>query len=624
MCGLAGIFATNGQPVDRAALLRMTRAIAHRGPDGEGTFVDGPLGLGHRRLAIIDLSPAGRQPMSTPDGNYVIVYNGEIYNHPEIREDLVRRGHKFVSRTDTEVVLRAWVEWGPRAVTRFNGMFAFAIWDVRRRRITLVRDKYGIKPLYYAVIDGSLVFGSEQRAIMEYPGCLNVLDKFALVEYLTFQNIISDRTLNEQIRLLPAGSMLHASLGNASLSRERYWDFRFVETTSKVDPRASEEELRERIERAVRRQLRSDVEVGAYLSGGLDSGTIAAIAASENPRIKTFTCGFDTSESAPSEALFDERLAARRLAAHFGTDHHEIIVGPKEMQQSIALVIRQLEEPRVGQSYPNYLIAKAASKSVKVVLSGAGGDELFGGYPWRYKPAFELTDRRKFLDSYYRYWNRLFTLAELEQALAPIWSELGGFNPRDIFDEVVATGIRNGIDPQNFLNQCLYFEAKTFLHGLLVVEDKLSMVHGLETRLPLLDDEVVDFAMRCPSSFKVALTGESLTTEHQSIESSRGDSKNAGDASGKRILRKVLKSILGEVQLDEHKQGFAAPDSMWLSGESDESPTTGIALTFSPSEHRVDDFAIRDILGRARRDQRRSRLLRWSMISLGESLRYLR
>jgi asparagine synthase (glutamine-hydrolysing) len=562
--------------------------------------------------------------MCTPDGRYVLIYNGEIYNHPEIREDLVRRGHKFVSRTDTEVVLHAWAEWGPRAVTRFNGMFAFAMWDVRRRTITLVRDKYGIKPLYYAVIDGTLIFGSEQRVIAEHPGCSNVLDKFALVEYLTFQNIISDRTLNEQIRLLPAGSMLHASLGDASLSRERYWDFEFVEPTLKVDRRGSEEELREIIERAVRRQLRSDVEVGAYLSGGLDSGTVAAIAALENPRVKTFTCGFDTSESAPSEALFDERLAARRLAAHLGTDHHEIVVGPREMQQSLALVIRQLEEPRVGQSYPNYLIAEAASKSVKVVLSGAGGDELFGGYPWRYKPALEFSDRAEFLDSYYRYWNRLFTLSELEQVLAPIWSELGGFNPRDLFDDVIAAGVKNGIDPQNFLNQCLYFESKTFLHGLLVVEDKLSMAHGLETRLPLLDDEVVDFAIRCPSSFKMTLTSDSSSPLRRSGGTSDCVMGAAGDASGKRILRKVLKSILGEVQLDEHKQGFAAPDSMWLSGNNGESPTTEISVRFSPSEHRVDQVALREILGRARRDQRRSRLLYWSLISLGETLRYLR
>jgi asparagine synthase (glutamine-hydrolysing) len=615
MCGLAGIFATDGQPVDRAALLRMTRAIAHRGPDGEGTFVDGPLGLGHRRLAIIDLSPAGRQPMSTPDGSYVVVYNGEIYNHPEIRKDLVRRGHKFVSRTDTEVVLHAWAEWGPDAVLRFNGMFAFAIWEAREKRLTLVRDKHGIKPLYYAKVSDVFLFGSEQRALLQHPAVGKTLDKCALVEYLTFQNILSDRTFNRDIRILPAGHTLKIGIDGSLPKLTQYWDFRFEESSKSKSQEDLEEELESLIRKAVQRQLQSDVEIGAYLSGGLDSGTLATLAAAQNPKLKTFTCGFDTTGVSEAEAHFDERMVARELAAQLGTSHSEVIVGESELGASVDLVTAQLEEPRVGQSYPNYLVAALAAKSVKVVLSGAGGDELFAGYPWRYSAALSNSNEQRFRDEYFRYWNRLIPREALPQVLAPVWSEVKDYDPREVFDFVIGQHRVDGTGNTKFLSDCLYFEAKTFLHGLLVVEDKLSMVHGLETRLPFLDDDVVKFAMSCPAATKVDMVGEL----NRSVAVDQGASASR---EGKIVLRKVLGRIAGKSVASRPKQGFSAPDTLWLAKlvvRLLNQKTTSLGSIRAI----VDTSFLHSLVGGIESPGLDARRLSWSIVSVNAAIRQL-
>ena len=241
-------------PVDPRMLRRMTDAIAHRGPDGEGWYRDRGVGLGHRRLAILDLSPAGHQPMITPDGRFALTYNGEIYNFRKIRLELEQLGHKFVSNTDSEVVLEAWAEWGSDAVLRFNGMFAFAIWDCLEQELTLVRDRYGIKPLYYANLSDVVLFGSEQRALLQHPAVGKRLDKYALVEYLTFQNILSDRTFNSDIRILPAGHMLRVRKGNSEPKLVKYWDFRFEESSNASSSRELEDELESLIRQAVSRQ----------------------------------------------------------------------------------------------------------------------------------------------------------------------------------------------------------------------------------------------------------------------------------------------------------------------------------------------------------------------------------
>jgi len=606
MCGICGVLELSGAPANRDLLVTMTRSISHRGPDGEGIFIDGALGLGHRRLAIVDLSSAGQQPMSAGQGRFVISYNGEVYNHPELRTELEALGHRFRSTSDTEVVLRAWIEWGEQSLTRLNGMFAFALWDARENQLTLVRDKYGIKPLYYALLGQTFVFGSEQRAILQHPAATRRIDKKALVEYLTFQNIISDRTLNDAIRILPAGHLLRLHKDSTTPALHEYWDFRFIEPASNPSPQELEEELQAVIRQAVKRQMRSDVEVGSYLSGGLDSGTIAALATQESSLLQTFTCGFDTSEALAEEVQFDERSAARRMAEHLGSRHREIIVGPREFEDVLETVVTQLEEPRVGQSYPNYLVAQLASQHVKVVLSGAGGDELFGGYPWRYVSAFESNDTESFLNGYFTYWNRLFQPDELRQLLVPIWSEVADYDPKELFEGIIRKQIGMSSSQSNFLNACLYFEAKTFLHGLLVVEDKLSMGHGLETRLPFLDDDVVNFAMRCPSVLKVSTavrrrTGEATT--------------NNVPSQGKEILRRVLVEIAGENLIGARKQGFSAPDSGWIRNSNKAFIEDKLVLADCFRGWGLSPSVITDALGRAAGSSRH-RLLTWSALNL--------
>jgi len=385
MCGIAGIFNLNGKPVSVVALRTMTDAIAHRGPDGEGFYTDSFIGFGHRRLAIIDLSPTGHQPMITRDGQYAITYNGEVYNFQELRLELEALGYQFHSRTDSEVVLYAYAEWGEKALDKFNGMFAFAIWDRQRQELFLARDRYGIKPLYYTLQGSTFLFGSEIKAMLAHPSGRTELDLEGLLEYFTFQNFFTDRTLHKHVKLLPAGCYMRIQLGDTTQGRpQQYWDYEFREIENHQDEREYIEELDRLFLQAVNRQLISDVDVGSYLSGGMDSGSITAIAAKQLPYIKTFTCGFDLHSASGIELGFDERDKAELMSYLFRTEHYEMVLKAGDMERVMPSLAWHMEEPRVGQSYPNYYAAQLASKFVKVVLSGAGGDELFGGYPWRY------------------------------------------------------------------------------------------------------------------------------------------------------------------------------------------------------------------------------------------------
>jgi len=535
MCGIAGVLNFDGSPVDPRALKRMTDAIAHRGPDGEGWFCDKGLGLGHRRLAIIDLSEAGRQPMITEDGRYALVYNGEIYNFKEIRRELKELGHKFRSNTDTEVLLNSWAEWGRDSLHKFNGMFAFAMWDSKEQVLHLARDRYGIKPLYVRKLADRLSFASEQRGILAERGERGEIDAEGLLEYFTFQNIFTDRTLTKGIRMVPAGTVISiTSVGSTSSSR--YWDYHFIEPDKPVDEIEYREELDRLLHQAVERQLVSDVEIGSYLSGGIDSGTITAISSKSLPRLKTFTCGFDLSSASGRELDFDERVAAEAMSALFKTEHYEIVLNASDMEHCLDDVVRQIEEPRVGQSYPNFLVARLASKFVKVVLSGAGGDELFGGYPWRYYRADSSSNFETFIDGYYGYWHRLAGNQQLRRLFAPIWSRVSHVWTRDIFRDVFLQHENKLETREDYVNHCLYFEARTFLHGLLVVEDKLSMAHGLETRVPLLDNDLVDFAMRCPVKLKV----RDLSVTERIDENTGGNKRKpylSRNSHGKSVLR---------------------------------------------------------------------------------------
>lgn len=616
MCGIAGFFSLDGRPASPAVLQSMTDAVAHRGPDGQAIFTDGGVGLGHRRLAIIDLSSAASQPMTSVEGSHVIIYNGELYNFPELRIELEALGSRFQSRSDTEVILNAYARWGAAAVDRFNGMFAFAIWDRRARTLFVARDRYGVKPLYYAWDGQTFIFGSEVKALLRHPGVSARLDQEALVEYLTFQNYLSDRTLFAGVRLLPPGTHLTLGEGGAAHTAPvRYWDYYFQEPECAKDDREYAEELDRLFRQSVKRQLVSDVDLGSYLSGGIDSGSITAVAASELPRMRTFTCGFDLSSASGLELAFDERAKAERMSRAFGTEQYEMVLKAGDMEHAMPRLVMHLEEPRIGQSYPNFYAAQLASRFVKVVLSGSGGDELFGGYPWRYARAVNSATFDDYVDQYYLHWQRLMPNTVLHQVLAPIRAEVSHVWTRDIFRDVFPKHVERRLDPASCVNHSLYFEARTFLHGLLMVEDKLSMAHGLEARVPFLDNDLVDFAMQVPVRLKLANLQE--TARINENETGRKSEAYYGRTrDGKVLMRQVMSRFVPAEVVSGEKQGFSAPDASWFKGESIEYVRRRL-LQGQPRIYSFLDRAATEKLVFEHIDgERNRRLLIWSLLNL--------
>jgi asparagine synthase (glutamine-hydrolysing) len=617
MCGIVGIFNLDGEAVSPIPLRRMTDTIAYRGPDGEGFYVDSFLGLGHRRLAIIDLSPAGHQPMSTDDRQFILVYNGEVYNFRELRRELEDLGHAFRSRSDTEVVLHAYVQWGPESVRRFNGMFALALWDKTRQELFLARDRYGIKPLYYTFQGHTFLFASEQKAILKHPAARCPLDLEALLEYFTFQNIFTDKTMLEGIRLFPAGSWARLPLGSTAcrLQFTRYWDFSFQEP----DRSASEEENLEELDRlfrqAVKRQLVSDVDVGSYLSGGMDSGSITAIAASELPYIKTFTCGFDLHSASGLELAYDERQKAEFMSYLFKTEHYEMVLKAGDMERILPTLAWHLEEPRVGQSYPNFYMAQLASKFVKVVLSGSGGDELFAGYPWRYYRAAVNDDFEQYVDKYYLFWQRLIPAKEISRVFLPIWDRVKHVQTRDIFRQVFSNHPSNPSGPEDYINYSLSFEAKTFLHGLLIVEDKLSMAHSVETRVPFLDNDLVDFARQLPVRFKLKNLSRvvRLNENEPGPKTAKYFQKHRD---GKLILRKVMDRYIPKDITEAEKQGFSAPDGSWFKGESIEFVRRTLFNDRARLYDYLDKTEVQRLINEHLQGQQNRRLFIWSLLNM--------
>lgn len=615
MCGVAGFLHLNDEPASPAVVRRMTDAIKHRGPDGEGVCVDGPVALGHRRLAIIDLSPAGHQPMMTGDGRYLLSYNGEIYNFQELRVELESLGCQFRSRTDSEVVLLAFRQWGKRCVERFNGMFAFAMWDRLERTLFLARDRYGIKPMYYAMAGQTLLFGSEVKAILAWPGFSVRLDKEALLEYFTFQNYMTYRTLFDGVRLVPPGTHMSWTVGDTQGPREvRYWDFDFQEPTESGSERDYMEELDRLFRQAVRRQLVSDVDLGCYLSGGLDSGSITAVASREITRLKTFTCGFDLHSVSGLEVGYDEREKAELMSYVFKTEHYEMVLKAGDMEHVMPRLARHIEEPRIGQCYPNFYAAQLTSKFVKVVLSGAGGDELFGGYPWRYYRALVNSDFEDYVDKYYLYWQRLIPNRVIHEVFEPIWKDVSHVWTRDLFRNVFSRHADQLTGPANYINHSLYFEARTFLHSILVVEDKISMAHGLETRVPFLDNDLVDFAMRVPVRLKLANLAEVVSLNENEPGRKTAQYYNR-TKDGKVLLRQVMARYVPEEVSSGEKQGFSAPDASWFKGESIEY----VRRRLLGSRPRIYEFlnaaAVQSLVAEHTSGEHNRRLLIWSLLS---------
>lgn len=617
MCGITGYIEYSSTPASISTLKNMTDSIAHRGPDGEGLWVRDNVAIGHRRLSIIDLSDAGHQPMQSLDGRFILSYNGEVYNYKELRMELERLGHKFSSQTDSEVVLFSLIQWGSEALEKFNGMFALAFWDDYKKTLFVARDRYGIKPLYYYCSNNLFAFASEQKSILQHPRVKNSIDKEGLMEYFTFQNFLSDRTLLDNIKMFPAGSFSIISNQNSSphMKTQTYWDYNFHE--NKIDIKYEEyvEELNYLFSQAVERQMVSDVEIGAYLSGGMDSGSITAIASSKTPNLKSFTCGFDLSSASGVELAFDEREKAEAMSARFKTEHYNIVLKSGDMERCLPDLVNTLEEPRVGQSYPNFYAAKLASRFVKVVLSGAGGDELFAGYPWRYYRSLNVKDFDSYVEKYYAYWQRLLPQKDFQAVFSQLLP--GDADPtftREIFKNIFPDQNRKIGSPEDLINQSLYFECKTFLHGLFVVEDKISMSHGLETRVPFMDNDLVDFAMRCPVNLKLNNLQNALEID-ENMPGNKPSTYFQKTNDGKQILRNMMARYIPNDIIKAPKKGFSSPDASWFKGESIDFVKKTLLDKDASLYNYLDYESVNKLLNEHFEGKQNRRLLIWSLLS---------
>jgi asparagine synthase (glutamine-hydrolysing) len=556
MCGICGIASRTGA-ADLDRLTAMSLALVHRGPDSAGEHVDGNVALGARRLSIIDLE-GGDQPISSEDDSCTVVQNGEIYNYPELRDELEREGHRFRTSCDTEIHLHLYEREGPEYVRRLRGMFAVAIWDATRRRLVLARDRFGIKPLYYRHVGGTLEFASELRALPR-----GEIDTNALEAFLTFNSIPAPYSIFRDTRKLPAGHVLvWEETGGLSLDRYARPAPLPVDELREDDEAELVEELRARMRDSVRAHLLADVPVGVLLSGGVDSALLAALAAQETPEaVHTFTIGFE-------ERTFDERADARRVAERYATNHHELLVRPDPVALLPALA-DAFDEPFADSSaVPTYLVSQLAAEHVKVALSGEGGDELYGGY-YTYaadlladrvapivRVARPLVERlptssaKASLDYKAKRFVRAAHLPPLERHHG--WKEI--FSP-ELRAEL--RGSRSPFDPVD-VYRARYAETEHadqlarlqdidfgvyLVDDLLVKTDRASMAHSLEARVPFLDTLVTNFAVALPAKHKV-----------------RGLSKKV-------LLRKAAEPLLPREVVHGRKRGFSIPASAWLRGE---------------------------------------------------------
>lgn len=568
MCGIAGIFNLTGEPASPVVLRGMVDALAHRGPDGNGVWTHDNVGLGHARLAVLDTSSRGAQPMASKDGEWSITFNGCIYNFRELREELRDLGHRFESETDTEVIAEGLAAWGPDVVKRFNGMFAIAAYNRRERQLFLIRDRFGVKPLYYWFTSRALVFASEIKAIMRHPDFTVRLNPHALNEYFTFQNQFTFRTLFDGVFMLPAANTVRIDAHSTAVVHNAWADYDFTAPDEGMTFEDATAETNRLMRQAVERQMVADVPVGSYLSGGMDSGSITAIASTHVQRMTTFTCGFDMSAVTGVEANYDERRDAELMANHLKTEHYEQVINAGDLRWSLPRVVWHLEDLRVGMSYPNYYISRLASRFVKVCLQGTGGDELFGGYPWRYYRVFRSLDRQAFFDRYYAFWQRLVPDEHKPELFQPaMFGQVDVSEPRQIFEKVFTFNPSLAYDtPEQHIANSLYFEIKTFLPGLLVVGDKLSMANGLEERFPFLDNDLVEFAQKIPVRHKLGRL-DYMKRLDENIFGNKAEAYREHD-DGKNVLRQAMQPFIPEQILRRQKQGFSAPDESWYRGEN--------------------------------------------------------
>lgn len=615
MCGILGIYNLNRAPLALSTLKMMSNKISHRGPDGEGFYLKDHIGLAHKRLAILDVSQLGSQPMASKDGTWIISFNGCIYNFLELKQDLLSKGHIFVSKTDTEVISEGLSEYGPVFFERLNGMFAIAAWNSKEETLYLSRDRYGIKPLYYWFNGKTLVFSSEIKSIIAHPDYKIGVDYDALNQYFTFQNVFTYNTLFKGIIMLPPANTVKVSSLSDGVCHNSWWDFNFTEPDNKMSFEDATALTKDFFERAVARQMISDVPVGSYLSGGMDSGSITAVASKHVKRLTTFTAGFDMSEVTGVESNYDERRDAELMANHFKTEHYEQVINAGDLSWSLPRLVWHLEDLRVGMSYPNYYISRLASKFVKVCLQGTGGDELYGGYPWRYYRVYKSINQTEFFDNYYGFWQRLVMDDQKNKLFNDsTFSKINISAPRDIFERVFTFNNQLKYDnPEHHIENSLYFEIKTFLPGLLLVGDKLSMANGLEERFPFLDNDLVDLAQKIPVRHKLGNLENMKRINENDFRSKSHIYKEFDD--GKNVLRKAMMDFLPEKIINRKKQGFSAPDESWYRGENAEYIKKLLLGKKTVSVEFINHKFIENIIHEHTEKRINHRLLIWSLMN---------
>lgn len=618
MCGIVGVVDFGAPCPGREAFLRQgCAAVAHRGPDAEGIWTDDRAGFGHRRLSIIDLG-SGDQPMHDSTGRYCITFNGEIYNYRELRDELSAKGCVFRTKSDTEVILNAYATWGTGCLERLNGIFAFGLWDTVDRVLLLARDHLGVKPLLYALTNDRLLFASDLMALEGAPGVDGAIDLPALSDYLSLGYVLSPKTILRGVRKLPPATFLLCRDGQVRTGC--YWDLATVANAPTQsfpsDDRAAEAAY-EVVGRAVAAQMVSDVPVGAFLSGGLDSSTVLFfMTQSRGPVTQTFNLGF-------AEPSFDESAYARLVAAHMGTTHYEERL-PAEVAAALPEIVGSNGEPFADtSSIPTFFLSRLARRHVKVVLSGDGGDECFGGYEtyladkaqrlyarlprWVHTgivtPALRrlpVTHRkvswdyklRQFAAHAYQApemahygWRTMFSEVEKQDLMTPdVYRSLDGYRPADAFREHYGA-----VPHASPLNRLMYVDMKTWLcDDILVKVDRAAMAHGLEARVPLLDRHVVEFGMTLPERLKV----RGVRTKY--------------------LLKRAMRSALPAAVPGRAKRGFNAPVSTWMSTWQ----TAGIAelaATVLPAAPRQWDRLVRShAAGRADEGHRL-----WNLFVLG-------
>ncbi len=567
MCGIAGVFHVDGQPADPEIIRRMTQIIAHRGPDGQSEWVQGAVGLGHRRLSIVDLSERGTQPMTNEDNTVFITFNGEIYNHQLLRQDLLTKGHIFKSQTDTESIIHGYEEYGTEVIQFLNGMFAFAIWDENRQELLLVRDRLGIKPLFYGLFGDTFVFGSEIKALLEHPACQRELDTEALDLYLSLNYTPAPLTMFRGIRQLEPGQWVKVKAGSRLLEIVTYWDVHYGEKSA-LSFEHAQEQFDSLLHAAVERRLMADVPLGAFLSGGLDSSAVVAHMKAIG-EVKTFSMGF-------GEASYNEAPYAKQVATHLQTQHFERTVTP-DLATILPKIVWHGEDPLADSSMiPVYYLSQMTREHVTVALAGDGADEILAGYPtylatqWAKKAEFiPRVVVEKAVQPFINWLpvsdakiSRREKLQRFANGMGYNWQDAHAVW-RQIHTEpqkraILKTDILNGHSRlfetyQRYYQRCqsvdlldnlLYVDTRFYLpNDMLAKVDRMSMAHGLEARVPFLDYTLVEFAATLPSDFKL-----------------RG-------GVGKYILRESMKHRLPQTTLTRSKAGFNIPVSKWLRQE---------------------------------------------------------